>query len=41
MSKKVSSRIVFEDYIYQYDTRKNDTKYYFCIYKKKTGVCTL
>jgi len=38
MSKKVSSRIVFEDYIYQYDTRKKDTEYYFCIYKKKTGV---
>jgi len=35
MSKKVSGRIVFEDYIYQYDTRKKNTEYYFCIYKKK------
>ena len=40
MSKKVSSRIVFEDYIDQYDTRKKDTEYYFWIYKK-TGVCSL
>jgi len=37
MGKKVNSLIVFEDYIYQYDPRKNDTEYYFCIYKK-TGV---
>ena len=35
MSKKVSSCIVFKDYIYQYDTRKNDTEYYFSIYQKK------
>jgi len=34
MSKKVSNCIAFEDYFYQYDTRKKDTEYYFCIYKK-------
>jgi len=34
MSKKISSRIVFEEYISQYDTREKNTEYYFCIYKQ-------
>ena len=37
-SKKVSCRIVFEDYIYQYDAREKYTVYYFCIYKKTAAL---
>jgi len=33
MFKKVSSRIAFKDYIYQYETRKQDTEHYVCVYK--------